>query len=87
MDDGTIEFACHELHYNKKGKCMAIPPQPNSPIPKQAKIMALQIIEQDGLVWIWTGDAAKAKSSVSPGSGYAMHRPASSETTRSAAMC
>ena len=66
MDDGTLECAYHGLRYNNKGKCVAIPSQPDSPIPKRAQITPLPIIEQDGLVWIWAGDKDKSKSSKPP---------------------
>lgn len=66
MDDGTLECAYHGLRYNDKGRCVAIPSQPDSPIPKRAQITPLPIIEQDGLVWIWAGDKDKSKSSKPP---------------------
>ncbi len=69
VEDGTLECAYHGLRYNDKGKCVAIPSQPDGPIPRQAKINPFPILEQDGLVWVWAGDAAKAKSQTPPRRG------------------
>jgi len=66
MDDGTLECAYHGLRYNDKGKCVAIPSQPDQPIPKQARITPFPILEQDGMVWIWAGDQDRSKSSKPP---------------------
>ena len=59
MDDGTLECAYHGLRYNDEGRCVLIPSQSESAIPKQARTKPFPVIEQDGLVWIWPGDKNK----------------------------
>ena len=66
MEDGTLECAYHGLRYNDAGKCVAIPSQPEGPIPKQAKTNPFPIIEQDGIVWIWPGDPERCKERKPP---------------------
>ncbi len=61
MADGTLECAYHGLRYDISGKCVMIPSHPSGPISPKAVIQPFPIIEQDGLVWIWPGDPAKAK--------------------------
>lgn len=64
--DGTLQCAYHGLRYDTSGKCVAIPSQPNGPIPPQARLHGHPVIEQDGLVWIWPGDPAKAATRKPP---------------------
>ena len=66
MEDGTLECAYHGLRYNDTGKCVAIPSHPNGPIPKLAKTNPFPIIEQDGLVWIWTGERERCNDRKPP---------------------
>ncbi len=56
MEDGTLECAYHGLRYNEDGKCVLIPSQAESPIPKHARAKPFPIKEQDGMVWVWTGE-------------------------------
>lgn len=60
MPDGTLECAYHGLRYDMTGKCVLIPSHPSGPISPQAKIRPFPVVEQDGLVWIWPGDPARA---------------------------
>lgn len=60
LADGTLECAYHGLCFNSTGQCVKIPSQPGSPIPKRAKVRPYPVIEQDGLVWVWMGDADPA---------------------------
>jgi vanillate O-demethylase monooxygenase subunit len=66
MPDGTLECRYHGLRYNSAGRCVGIPSHPDGSIPPQAKLNALPIREQDGLVWVWAGDAAMAGNSAPP---------------------
>ena len=59
LSDGSLECAYHGLCYDKTGRCIAIPSQPDQPIPPQARGPQFPVIEQDGLVWIWPGDPAR----------------------------
>jgi vanillate O-demethylase monooxygenase subunit len=62
LADGSLECAYHGLCFDDSGRCVAIPSQPDGPIPPQARLRAFPVIEQDDVVWIWTGDPAKAAS-------------------------
>lgn len=60
LDDGLLQCAYHGLCYNDEGKCVRIPAHPDGNIPEQARLRPFPIIEQDGLVWIWTGNPERA---------------------------
>ena len=62
LNDGTLECAYHGLRYDSSGRCVAIPAHPDGPIPPQAKLKPFPAVEQDGLVWIWPGDATEANA-------------------------
>ncbi len=66
MPDGTLECAYHGMRYDTSGKCVMIPSHPSGPISPQAQVRAFPIIEQDGLVWVWPGDPAKADARKPP---------------------
>ena len=60
LDNGLLECAYHGLCYNAEGKCVKIPALPEGPIPEKARLRPYPIIEQDNLVWIWTGNEKRA---------------------------
>lgn len=60
LEDGTLQCAYHGLRYNTSGQCVAIPAQPDKPIPPQARLRVAPVREQDGMVWLWPGDAEVA---------------------------
>lgn len=60
LDDGRLECAYHGLCYDAGGQCVAIPSQPDRPIPPQARLRTVPVREQDGVVWAWPGDSAQA---------------------------
>ncbi|UQG55158.1 MULTISPECIES: aromatic ring-hydroxylating dioxygenase subunit alpha [unclassified Marinobacter] len=62
LEDGTLRCAYHGLTYDTSGQCVAIPAQPDKPIPKQARLRAAPVREQDGVVWLWPGDPEVAES-------------------------
>jgi phenylpropionate dioxygenase-like ring-hydroxylating dioxygenase large terminal subunit len=66
MDDGTLECAYHGLRYDTTGKCVMIPSHPTGPISPKTIVRAFPVIEQDGIVWIWPGDAAVAEKRKPP---------------------
>jgi vanillate O-demethylase monooxygenase subunit len=66
MPDGTLECGYHGLRYDMTGKCVLIPSHPTGPISPQAVIRPFPLVEQDGLVWIWPGDPAKAHTRKPP---------------------
>lgn len=56
LENGTLQCAYHGFAYDSTGKCVAIPSQLDLPIPSRAKLRPFPVIEQDGVVWLWTGD-------------------------------
>jgi phenylpropionate dioxygenase-like ring-hydroxylating dioxygenase large terminal subunit len=55
--DGIV-CGYHGLTFDRSGRCVRIPGQDQ--IPERARVRSFPVVEQDGLVWIWMGDAAKA---------------------------
>jgi vanillate O-demethylase monooxygenase subunit len=53
-----IECGYHGLQYASSGRCVRIPGQPS--IPRTACIRSYPVVEQDGFVWVWMGDPARA---------------------------
>jgi len=68
MDDGTLECAYHGMRYDVSGKVVMIPSHPTGPISPKAKLKPFPVIEQDGLIWVWPGDADKAETKMPPSS-------------------
>lgn len=56
-----IVCAYHGLAYDSAGKCVRVPAQEN--IPAAAKVRSYPLVERDGALWIWMGDAALADAS------------------------
>jgi len=63
---GLLECAYHGLCYDATGRCVRVPSHPDGRIPAQARLRAFPIVEQDGLVWVWPGDPAKAEAAPPP---------------------
>ncbi|HJU24778.1 MAG TPA: aromatic ring-hydroxylating dioxygenase subunit alpha [Casimicrobiaceae bacterium] len=57
----VIECGYHGLQYETSGRCVRIPGQPS--IPRSACIRSYPVIEQDGFVWLWMGESARADRS------------------------
>ena len=53
-----IECGYHGLVFGTDGACVRIPGQDR--IPERARVRSFPLVEQDGFLWIWPGDAAKA---------------------------
>ena len=61
LPDGNLECAYHGLCYDTTGRCVRIPSQPDQPIPPQARVPRVPLLEQDGLVWVWPGDPTRCE--------------------------
>lgn len=48
----------HGMAYDQGGRCVHIPAQEQ--IPESARVRAYPLVEQDGVLWIWMGDAERA---------------------------
>lgn len=66
VEDELLECPYHGLCYEPSGRCVRIPSQPDRPIPPQARLRPVPVIEQDGLVWIWPGDPEKSSAAHPP---------------------
>jgi phenylpropionate dioxygenase-like ring-hydroxylating dioxygenase large terminal subunit len=61
-----LECTYHGLCYDQTGRCVRVPSHPDGHIPPEARLRPVPLIEQDGLVWVWPGDPAKASSARPP---------------------
>jgi phenylpropionate dioxygenase-like ring-hydroxylating dioxygenase large terminal subunit len=59
IEDDLLECAYHGLCYDETGRCVRVPSHPDGRIPARARLRPFPVVEQDGLVWIWTGDPAR----------------------------
>lgn len=60
----SIECGYHGFTFGCDGVCTRVPAQ--STIPSRARVRAFPVVEKDGWVWVWTGDAEKADESLLP---------------------
>jgi phenylpropionate dioxygenase-like ring-hydroxylating dioxygenase large terminal subunit len=63
--DDTIQCGYHGLRFGLDGACVENPTGQGA-IPRQARIPSYRVVEKDGLVWIWMGDAAAADIKLIP---------------------
>ena len=61
VTDLGIECGYHGLTFDCAGTCVRIPGQEQ--IPARARVRSFPLVEQDGFLWIWMGEAAKADTS------------------------
>jgi phenylpropionate dioxygenase-like ring-hydroxylating dioxygenase large terminal subunit len=66
LSDGVLECPYHGFCYDASGHCVRIPSQLDLPIPSRAKLRPFPVVEQDDLVWVWTGDPAMIGEAVAP---------------------
>ena len=79
IEDGLLECAYHGLCYDERGRCVRVPSHPDGRIPEQARLRPFPVIEQDGLVWVWTGDPARAETVQPPRSCHSHDRRSCTE--------
>lgn len=65
--DDIIECPYHGLRFDSSGTCIR---NPHGPIPKAARVDTYPTVEQNGLVWVWLGNADKADDTLIPDFGY-----------------
>jgi phenylpropionate dioxygenase-like ring-hydroxylating dioxygenase large terminal subunit len=53
-----LECGYHGLVFDSNGVCVRIPGQDR--IPERTRVRSFPLVEQDGFLWIWMGDPAKA---------------------------
>lgn len=64
-EDDTIQCGYHGLTYNTKGQCVRIPSAVGHD-PGYISVQHYPIVEKAPLIWVWTGDEAKADISEIP---------------------
>lgn len=60
LPNGLVECAYHGLCYDGTGSCVKIPAHPDGKIPPNARLKPYPVVEQDGLVWVWSGNPERA---------------------------
>lgn len=67
VESGCLRCPYHGWTFDERGHCIRIPAdQPGVPIPAQARLHMLPVVEQAGFIWIFPGDPAKADRSLIP---------------------
>jgi len=62
--DDEIVSAYSGFVYGRDGRCVRVPTQPE--VPYGARVRAYPVVEQDGFVWVWFGDARVARLHTPP---------------------
>jgi vanillate O-demethylase monooxygenase subunit len=62
--DDAIECGYHGFQFDCSGTCVRIPAQ--EIIPPRTTIRSFPLVEKDGWIWIWTGNADKADATTVP---------------------
>ncbi|MFI5966424.1 Rieske 2Fe-2S domain-containing protein [Streptomyces asoensis] len=69
----SIECGYHGFAYGPDGVCTRVPAQPA--IPARARVRSYPVVEKDGWIWVWTGDAELADVTMVPDTHW-MNDPA-----------
>jgi len=65
----TIQCGYHGLCFGPDGSCVRHPVA-GATIPKTAHVQAFPIVERDGILWVWLGDATRADPATIPDYGF-----------------
>ncbi|BAY31282.1 hypothetical protein NIES2107_31410 [Nostoc carneum NIES-2107] len=67
MIDGKIECLYHGWQFGTDGQCLHIPQLPNdAKIPTNACVKSFSVVERQGIVWMWAGEAETANEEIIP---------------------
>lgn len=65
--EGCIECLYHGWQFDGAGACRRIPQLPEGrSIPSKTSVQAYAVVERQGIVWVWAGDAAAADPALVP---------------------
>lgn len=65
--DGKIECLYHGWQFGSDGQCLHIPQLPtNAKIPINACVKSFAVVESQGIVWLWAGEAEAADETLIP---------------------
>ncbi len=65
IKDGNVQCPYHGLEFDGTGHCV-LNPHGNGARPAALNVRAFPVVERDGLVWVWPGEAARADASKIP---------------------
>ena len=65
----TIQCGYHGLCFGPDGACVKHPVA-GATIPKSARVQAYPVVERDGILWVWLGDASQANPATIPDFGF-----------------
>jgi phenylpropionate dioxygenase-like ring-hydroxylating dioxygenase large terminal subunit len=65
MKDGHVQCPYHGLEFDGSGRCVHNP-HGNGARPAALKVQSFPVVERDGLIWLWPGDAGRAELSTIP---------------------
>jgi vanillate O-demethylase monooxygenase subunit len=66
-----VECLYHGLRFDAAGRCTRSPYQPETP---DIRVRTFPVVERDGIIWIWPGEATLADSADIPDHSH-MHKP------------
>jgi vanillate O-demethylase monooxygenase subunit len=61
LEGNNLRCIYHGLEFAKDGSCVRIPGQDT--VPARVRVKSYPVVEQDKIIWIWTGDPARADPS------------------------
>lgn len=61
LEGNNLRCIYHGLEFAKDGSCVRIPGQDT--VPARVRVKSYPVVEQDKIIWIWTGDPARADRS------------------------
>ncbi|HEY9614863.1 Rieske 2Fe-2S domain-containing protein, partial [Allocoleopsis sp.] len=65
--DGKIECLYHGWQFGSEGECLHIPQLPtDAKIPANACVQSFKVVERQGMVWMWAGNAEAADEECIP---------------------
>jgi vanillate O-demethylase monooxygenase subunit len=65
----AIQCGYHGLCFGADGSCVKHPVA-GATIPKTARVQAFPVVERDGILWVWLGDATRADPATIPDYGF-----------------
>jgi phenylpropionate dioxygenase-like ring-hydroxylating dioxygenase large terminal subunit len=80
VDGDSVVCGYHGFAYGGDGRCTLVPAQ--STIPPRTRVAAYPVVERDGWVWVWTGEASRADPAAVPDTHW-MTDPAWATVTHS----
>ncbi len=78
--DGSIQCGYHGFSYGADGTCRKVPGQQN--IASRLAVRSYPVVERDGWIWVWPGEASLADPSMIPDTHW-MNDPAWATVTHS----